>query len=351
MKYPEPTTIKKLERFLGFSNYFRKFIDNYAFIEKPLSDLKRKKNTFKFGSEERRAFEELKAKIISRPVLNLYDPTAETQLHTDASKYATAAILMQRSKDDHEFHPVYFLSKKTTEAEQKWFAYELELYAIYLAVEKLRNYLIDMHFTIVTDCEALKTVKEKKDIRNVSAWLMMLQEFDFDVIHRAGTKMQHVDALSRMYILQTPSISHQMKRAQDTDDHIKAIIEILKEKPYEDYVIHRGLLCRFANSNYQIVVPETMQLNIIQKAHQDGHFKTKKLEALISKDFFIPNLISKIDTVVTNCIECILSDKKEGKKECLLNPIPKEPLLSILITLTIWDRFLQRIEIMLIFYQ
>lgn len=118
-KYPEPKTMKQLKRFHGFANYFRKFIDNYAFIAKPLTDLKKKNSEFKFNTEHKHAFEQLKSAIISKPVLAIYDPRAESQLHTDASKFATAAILMQRNKNDNEFHPVHFLSKRTTENEEK----------------------------------------------------------------------------------------------------------------------------------------------------------------------------------------------------------------------------------------
>lgn len=116
---------------------------------------------------------------------------------------------------------------------------------------------------------------------------------------------------------------HEMKSAQETDDHIKAIIEILKNENYEDYVIHRGLLCKYADSKYQIVVPEHMQINLIEKAHKNGHFKQRKF---ISNEFYIPKLQSKIDLVTANCVDCILSTKREGKKQGLLNPIHKEPV-------------------------
>lgn len=90
--------------------------------------------------------------------------------------------------------------------------------------------------------------------------------------------------------------------------------------------MHNGLLCKFANSLNQIVVPEAMALSIITKIHQDGHFKHQKLEAFIKKEFYIQNLSKKIDSVIANCIECILCNKKEGKQEGFLHPINKEPL-------------------------
>lgn len=286
----------------------------------------RNEERFQIGERERNAFENLKQIITQRPVLMIYRPEAETQVHTDASKFATAAILMQRSSDDNEFHPVMFMSNKTTEAQEKWFSYELEMYAVFSALTKWRNYLIDINFTVITDCEALKTATDKSDVRKISAWLMVLQSYDFSIIHRSGTKMQHVDALSRINLIQNTSVIHQLKLAQERDSHIATIINIIKEKPLDDYVMHNGLLCKFANSEYRIVVPELMETNIISKAHREGHFKRQKLEALISREFFIQNLPIKIDSVVRNCIECILCNRKEGKMEGFLNPINKEPI-------------------------
>lgn len=152
---------------------------------------------------------------------------------------------------------------------------------------------------------------DKKDIRKVSAWLLFLQEFKFKVEHRPGSKMQHVDALSRMYVIQNSSILHQLKIAQQNDSLISSIIEILKEKPFKDYVMHNDLLCNCENATNQIVVPELMELSITNKAHKDGHFKRQKLEAIIAKEFYIQNLPSKIETVTRNCIECILCEKKD----------------------------------------
>lgn len=79
------------------------------------------------------------------------------------------------------------------------------------------------------------------------------------------------------------SLVHQLKQVQEDDEQIAAIKEILNERAYEDYVIHNGLLCKYTNSLYQIVVPREMEMSVIVKAHQQGHFKRRKLEALISR--------------------------------------------------------------------
>lgn len=118
-KYKDPKNVKETQRFLGFTGYFRKFIENYATIAKPLSDLVRKNAKFCFGDAQIRSFNTLKEKVTNRPILSIFKKDAETELHTDASKYGTAAILLQRSHVDNQFHPVHYLSNKTTPEQEK----------------------------------------------------------------------------------------------------------------------------------------------------------------------------------------------------------------------------------------
>lgn len=108
-KYKESKSMKEVQRFPGFASYFRKFIPNYALIAKPLSDLRRYDTKFIFGIDQRAAFEILKKKICEKSVLMLFNKNAETEVHTDASKHGIAGILMQKSDEDYQFHPVYYI--------------------------------------------------------------------------------------------------------------------------------------------------------------------------------------------------------------------------------------------------
>lgn len=327
-KYPLPKTPKALQRFNGFSGYFRKFIDHFAQIASPLTDMLRTNVKFNIGPHQQEAFEKLKRIISERPVLKIFQQGAETQLHTDASSKGLAAILMQKSDEDDEFHPVHFMSKRTQPDEEKLHSYDLEVLAIVKAVQKFRVYLLGNFFTIVTDCKAFEQTM-KKNVPKINRWAMVLEEFDYKVIHRSGNRMQHVDALSRMYsmyAIQANTMTHTIVQAQQEDENTKVIIELLKEKQHEDYVMHNGLLCKQVNGTNLIVVPHQLQKNIIRRIHEQGHFKQRKLETVLCKEFYIPSLATKIKEVVDNCIECILIDRKSGKQECLLRPIPKEPL-------------------------
>lgn len=325
-RFSEPKNIKEVQRFLGLTGYMRKFIGGYASIAKPLSDLLRNEATFRFGDEQRLAFDTLKQKISEKPVLMIFCQGAETQVHTDASKDAYGAILFQRCFEDGQFHPVYYMSTKTSVNEAKLHSYELEVIAVVKAVQKFRVYLLGSPFVVITDCKAFATTMDKKDIPKIARWAMILQEYEFEVQHRAGTSMKHVDALSRMFFIEIPSVRHSLMKSQANDESIKAIKAIIQEKPYENYTMYNGLLCKEIEGNMLIVVPELMQMNIVRRSHDQGHFKYTKLEAMIAKEFFIPQLQAKVKDVVDNCVECILIERKSGKPEGKLHPIAKEPL-------------------------
>ncbi|GFT05213.1 retrovirus-related Pol polyprotein from transposon 17.6 [Trichonephila clavipes] len=126
-KFPEPTTIKQVQSFLGLTGYFRMYIKDYSKIAKPLSDLTRKENLFVFffGIQQKEAFEKLKKIMTEGPILHLYKYGRKTELHTDACKQGYGAILLQEAEDG-KLHPVYYMSKKTNTAEEKYDSYELE---------------------------------------------------------------------------------------------------------------------------------------------------------------------------------------------------------------------------------
>lgn len=117
------------------------------------------------------AFNELKAKLSNYPVLNLYIPKALTEVHTDASMYAYGAVLLQKNSDDQQLHPVEYMSRKTSDAEQKYHSYELEVLAIIEALQKWRVYLMGIKIKIVTDCNAFAmTIKKQEVPLRVSRW-------------------------------------------------------------------------------------------------------------------------------------------------------------------------------------
>ncbi|XP_046407908.1 uncharacterized protein LOC124172512 [Ischnura elegans] len=194
--FKTPTTVHEVRRFCGLASYFRKFIEGYAAIAKPLTKLLRKDEKFVWGEDQQRAFEEIKRKLITRPILVLYDPEKNHKLDTDASKCGVAGILLQ--EEGTEWKPVAYYSRQTSEAESRYHSYELEALAVVESVERFRIYLLGKHFQVFTDCNVLKATMTKKDlVPRVGRWWLKLQEFDFELQYKPGVQMQHVDALSR----------------------------------------------------------------------------------------------------------------------------------------------------------
>lgn len=197
-KYLKPTTKRAVQSFLGLTGYFRKFIRDYAKIARPLSELLKSNQQFHFGPLQEQAFEELKRLLISEPVLRIYKPTAITELHIDASKEGYGAVLLQKDSEDEAFHPVYCMSRKTSEAEKKCHSYELEVLAVVQAMKKFRVYLQGIKVKVVTDCSAFQQTLSKRDITlKIVKWALFLEEFDYEIEHCSGARLKHVNAFSR----------------------------------------------------------------------------------------------------------------------------------------------------------
>lgn len=159
-KFPIPRSIRDVRSFIGLCSHFRKFIEHFASIAKPLYDLTKANATFKFGEAEYESFKTLKAKLTQAPVLAVYNPNDPTKLHCDASSIGYGAVLMQK-KIDGKMHPIFYYSKRTTESESKLHSFELETLAIIYALERFRIYLQGLKFKILTDCNAV-TMRLKK---------------------------------------------------------------------------------------------------------------------------------------------------------------------------------------------
>jgi hypothetical protein len=328
MHFPTPKSIKKLQSFLGLTSYFRKFIENYSLIAKPLSDLFRGDAKFSWHGKQQEAFQKLKECLSNHPVLQIYDPSAETELHTDACASSYGSVLMQRNKEDKKFHPVYFFNRKTSQDQEKWCSYDLEALAVVKSLEKFRVYLLGIPFKIVTDCQAFAMAMRSKNVsRKAARWAEELETFDYTIEHRPGSKMKHVDALSRnvMVIEVENELVSKVKNLQKNDETLKPIRLILaEEKPYEKYLLRGGILFREDDSGEELlVVPRSLQMEVLRKVHEMGHFGPQKMSEVVTRQFYIPGLKDKIQRVIQSCVECLLSNRKTGKMEGYLHPINK----------------------------
>lgn len=276
--------------------------------------------------EEIAAFQQLKAALVNAPVLGIFDPKLPTEIHTDASMYGYGAVMLQKNSEDQQYHPVEYMSRKTNEVEQKYHSYELEVLAIIEALKKWRIYLMGIRIKIVTDCNAFTMTMKKKDVPlRVARWAMFLQQFDYQIEHRSGVKMKHVDALSRVFCLMVEdSLQHRIREAQTQDEFIKCIRTLLEtDNKYLDFYVKHGILYKDPIKEL-IVIPSSMEQEIIKIAHRQGHYAVQKTKDLVERLYHIPNLTPKVHNIVKSCIECLVAEAKSGKKEGMLNPINKD---------------------------
>ncbi|GFT05327.1 retrovirus-related Pol polyprotein from transposon 297 [Trichonephila clavipes] len=317
INYPDLKNIKDVRRFLGLTGYFRKFLPSYSTIAKPLSDLIRKDSLFQFYAEQQTAFQKLKYLLSQQPVLSIFNQNSPTEIHTDASINGLGAVLLQKSIHDNQFHPVFYMSKKTSDHERKYTSFELEVLAVVDALKKFRIYVLGTSFKIITDCDALVKTLSKKELNpRIARWALYLQEFNYTIEHRTGSKMAHVDALSRPphCMLIQNSVYLQFLKAQQADDKITTIKTLLNTTAHDNYIVKNKLLYKTVNGTDLLVVPDEMQANIIKTAHERGHFAVLRTQDLVSKDFYIPRL----NTKSTDAAEVI--NRLENQRHVFGNP-------------------------------
>nr|GEY52916.1 reverse transcriptase domain-containing protein [Tanacetum cinerariifolium] len=196
-KLPHPTTIKRIRSFLGHAGFYRRFIKHFSKISKPMTHLLEKNSPFIFSNECIQSFRTLKEKLTEALILIALNWDQPFELICDASDYAVGAVLGQRV--EKHFWPIHYASKTMNEAETNYTTTEKEMLAVAYAFEKFRSYLIMNKSIVYTNHSALKYLFSKKDVKaRFLRWILLLQEFDFEVIDTKGAENYAVDHLSRL---------------------------------------------------------------------------------------------------------------------------------------------------------
>lgn len=177
-------------------DFFRKFIPGYANVAKPLTDLLRDDEEFRWDDEQQKSFDELKRLITSSSIMVTPDYTRDKIVIPDASNYAIGGVLLQKC-DDGKYRPCAYMSYKLPH-NCKWSPYEVELWAMIRALQVWKHHLIGSRFKIKTDHSPLKYFSSQKRVSDkLSRWLDFLSEFDFEIEHIPGIDNTAADGLSR----------------------------------------------------------------------------------------------------------------------------------------------------------
>lgn len=206
-KLPVPRNVADIRSFLGATGYFHEHIQGYADKSAPLRALLKKNVQFLWDKECQRAFEQLKADLVSGACLRMPDPSKPFVLTTDWSKRAVGAVLSQMLPEDpsnpespDKEYVIAYSSRALNQAESHYAPTEGECLALVWATKKFRQYLHGQKFRVRTDHAALQWLTTARfENSKLERWAMRLQEFDYDVEYLPGNQNVVADHLSRHY--------------------------------------------------------------------------------------------------------------------------------------------------------
>jgi hypothetical protein len=329
---PPPVNEKGIRSFLGHAGFYRRFIRDFSKVAKPLTDLLVKDKQFNFDKNCMVAFETLKSKLISAPVVIAPDWSLPFEIMCDASDLAVGAVLGQRK--DKLLHVIYYASHVLNPAQMNYATTEKELLAVVYAFDKFRSYLLGSKVIVYTDHAALKYLFAKQESKpRLLRWILLLQEFDLEIKDKKGCENTVADHLSRMSPIKETEEEHPI---QDTfaDEKILAVQEIPWFADYANYVVG-GVIPDDFNSHQKKkflydcrlylwddpflykkgvdglirrCVPEREQADILKACHNSeygGHFSGDRTAAkVLQSGLYWPSLFKDANSIVRECDRC-----------------------------------------------
>ena len=240
LNWPRPTKPDEVRQFIGFVGYYRRFIKNFTRIAKPLNELmppttqKSRKNSktppnWKWGEQQEKAFQQLKAHLSSPPILGYPDYNKPFELHTDACLSGLGAVLYQE-QEGHK-RVIAYASRGLNKSEKNYPVHKLEFLALKWSIcDKFKDYLHGHRFRVYTDNNPLTYVLSTAHLDATSQrWIASLASFSFDIQYRPGRLNRDADALSRL-----PAITSSDGTCNISRESIQSICNAIDVTPYAD---------------------------------------------------------------------------------------------------------------------
>lgn len=356
--FPVPSTTKQTRRLLGMAGWYRRFIPNFSEIAAPITDLTKQGKKFKWTPEAQLAFQTLKDKLTSAPVLINPNYNRPFFIRCDASTQGIGSVLYQKSNDGDEL-PISFMSSKLNKAQKNYSITELEMLAAVLSVKKFRPYIEGSEFTIITDHASLQwLMRNQNDLTGrLARWCLKLQHFNFKFEHQRASQNIVPDALSRAFDDVTEEFSNSLELQVDSidlashyfeDEDYVALKNKIESDPtlYSEFKVkddkifirlvpkHKEPICDVPI--YKLWVPRNLVDTLLKEAHDDplsSHGGIKKTLLRLRMYYFWPGMIHDVRKYVLSC------------ESCKTNKSPNQTLRPPLGSLHISDRPFQKIFI------
>jgi transposase InsO family protein len=329
-EFPKPTTKKQLRRFLGMSNFYRRFQKGIASHLKPLHDmLKQKKRILNWSECETKEFETIKIELANMAMLRYPDHNSKLSLQVDASDTAIGAVLQQNSSKGWE--PLGFFSKALDKTQRKYSTFDRELLAIFLSIKHFKYMLEGREFTIFTDhkplTNALLSISDKTPKQ--SRQLYYVSQFTSDIRHVSGKDNVVADSLSRFNVdaIQTttckPWSLEELVEAQKQD---KELLKMKNSKTLKPIQIIPGtqVICETSKPNNRPFVPASLRKKLFDRYHNLSHPGIKATKKLIRQRYFWPDMTDDVKYWCEHCTACGSSKViRHTKISPIQIPIPK----------------------------
>lgn len=305
VNFKTPTNTTEIKRMIGLVSYYRRFIKDFSSIAAPITSLlhhRKKGQPIVWTPEAESAFQEIKLRIASAPVLASPNFDEPFYIQTDASDVGLGAVLFQKLNGSE--HPIAFASRTLTTAERKYSATERELLGVIFGIEKYRGYIEGTKFTVITDCSSLTWLHRLREPSGrLSRWCLRLSQFTFDVEHRPGCKNIIPDALSRQITLLD---IHSLL----PDTWYLNMIDKVNDNPdqYPDFKVENKALYKHFPSilpntsnipDWKLVIPTDNREPLLQQMHDDptsAHLGISKTMSRILEFYYWPKLKQSVAT-------------------------------------------------------
>lgn len=332
---PRPKNRDEVRAFLGFVNYYGRFIENLSSLVYPITNLLKIRKEFKWNQDCQIAFDKIKSELVSDKVLVHYDPSLPLVLATDASNYAVGAVLSHIMPDGTE-RPIRYASQTLSETQQRYAMIDKEAYAIIFGVKKFYQYVYNRKFILHCDNKSVSQIfSQNKGLPVLSATRMQhyaiyLQAFDYEIRYRKSEQNCNADGLSRLAVnnkadfiqadeidvLEVELISNLPVTVKEIaietvkDSKVKKLVKALeaglvvdKKDRFsinqEEFTLQQGCLMR----NSRVYIPLKLRTHILKELHA-AHFGISRMKSLARTYCWWNGMDSDIEGMVKNCERC-----------------------------------------------
>lgn len=352
LELPIPKNVQQVQAFLGCTSYYRTYIKSHSIIAAPLYALTKKGVKFQWSASCQEAFEKLKFVLSQPPLLSVFREDHPVELHTDASRDGLGCVCTQRINGKE--HVLGYYSRSLNKHEKNYPISELECAAVIFGIRKNRHLIYLRKFTVITDHKSLKWLFTISDpTGRLCRWQLMLQDYDFEIIHRDGKKHQNSDMLSRLPLPDTldpaydcdlddkmvltvtaaqvdfSSQLNDIRQQQKNDSMCSKIRQNMGTNNQSLYVIEDDILYRMYSDDdglkQLIVLPQQLAQKIISLFHDhaiSGHFGALKTYHRMKNRFFHPKLLKLVTDFIKTCPECQLRKPRNHLKPGIQGTLP-----------------------------